>query len=105
MNTLTNNKTYNDLLKKSQEDIFEKYPTRMPSIKAIRNLLQEIGADVDTSYTSKIKAGYTTKIFDGNRIINFWKIDINTKEGYYSRNTRSHAKTIVNYINEFVSSI
>jgi hypothetical protein len=76
----------------------------MPQIKQIRELLQIVGIDTNENTDNiLLQAGrYSYKLPNGNYMYG-WSIEINTKEGYYSRNTRFHAKDILNYISEFQS--
>ena len=87
-----------------------KYDKRMPSIKSIRNLLEELGIEYDfnetqncydvgsasnnyCSYHGKGKEGYCLDFeVDGERIM------MDTSDSYYSWNTYRYAKDLLKLI-------
>jgi hypothetical protein len=106
-NEIKENQTYKLLLEKSKQNSFTKEKVKMPTIPKIQELLEKIGIKVyDKNLKDTLKVGrfpsysygYSdTPIFSGYA----YKLSFSTREGYYSRNSPSHAKKVIEYIDYF----
>lgn len=102
MTNLTNNKTYNSLLNKSEDR------GRMPSLKSVSKLLTELDIEHTLQEWSETKwrpnsLSYTTsggtKNYTGYKLyIPEINLHANSCNTYYSYNTWSHARDIVRLI-------
>ena len=105
MTNLTNNKTYNSLLKKS--DIYSK-GCRMPSLKSISKLLTDLNIEHKLQEWSETKwrpnsLTYTTsggtKNYTGYELrIPEINLRANSCDTYYSYNTYQYARDIIRLI-------
>jgi hypothetical protein len=104
MTNLQENKTYKLLLQKSEEYSWTKEKVKMPKVAEIRELLQIVGIDTnEITDNTLLQAGKYSYQLPSGIYVHGWNIEINTKEGYYSRNTPYHAKDILKYISEYKS--
>lgn len=102
MTNLTNNKTYNSLLKKSEDK------GRMPSLKSVSKLLTELNIEHTLQEWSETKwrpNGLTYNTSGGSKMYTGYELHIpeinlraNSCDTYYSYNTWSHAQNIIRLI-------